>query len=198
MLLRNYDNIMTLKALGSTDTTKYLDTSGFGDGILSLKMVSGTMCSVLNTYAPAPFNLFDTSYSNAIDYFNSRSSNLICGSLGGGEDVTYDDYTLNVITNFKYVSSSISGVVYDSTDNSYSVTFKKTYFNNTGAVQTVGYIGVSYRPSGDAYHFLVYKEKLETPVEVPVNASITLTFTQKVYANPNKPTDYVATASVEG
>jgi hypothetical protein len=60
---------------------------------------------------------------------------------------------------------------------------------------TIREIGVIYADFNTQY--LMYREVLETPIEVPVNANFKLTLTKKVSVNPNIPTDYAATASVE-
>jgi hypothetical protein len=44
---------------------------------------------------------------------------------------------------------------------------------------------------------LVYREVLETPIEVPAAANVMITLTKRISPNSNQPADYVATASVE-
>lgn len=201
MLLRNYDNFMMgSKACGIYNNSTYaiekiLDTTNFGDGYFSVKTAQNNFYTSVIQSSKAPFRSF-AGLNNVLGVVGNESSNLICSNIGD-EVVTYDDYTITPISNLTFVAHSQSMPVIDE-DNNIISSYSKTYYNaNTEAV-TINCIAVTYSPSSYVgSDILVYKEKLSTPIEVPTGANVTLTFTMKASMDSNKPTDYVATASVE-
>lgn len=201
MLLRNYDNFMMgSKAcsiyLNKTNGIKtLLDTANFGEGFFSIKTAQNKFWSNVIEGSSAPFINFE-GLSNALSVVRNSNSNLICSNIGD-EVVSYDDYTITPIENLTFVAHSQPTSVIDE-DNNIISSYSKTYYNANAESVTINCIGVVYNTSTYVgSDILVYKEKLSTPIEVPTGANVTLTFTMKVSMNSNKPTDYVATASVE-
>lgn len=195
MLLRNYDNYKAASSLANSGNDFYLSTLGFGDGILSIKNTSGSLRGSVSVRSTQPFTNFIT-YNPKISESGSEGySNLICCFLEDGEEVTYDDYTMPEINNLKFVSHSWEPVVYDEDHNEWSRVYKKVIANTNATPVTINCIGVVYRDYN--YPYLIYKKRLEHPIEVPANGNAVLTFTTTVGANPHRPADYNVSASIE-
>lgn len=193
MLLRNYDNIIAMSKMGFTLTD--MQTDGFGDGILSVKSRTGVIVSNYATSKASPFSYFTSSNTNYTT-LQGGQSNLICGY--DESEITYDTYEVGTIPNLTGVTHSSSDIVYDEETNTYTREYSKIYSNNTSNPVTINYIGVLCSISNALQNqVLIYKEKLPEPVEIPAYGSITLKFKTLVSGTPNKPADYVATASVE-
>lgn len=192
MLLRNFDNIMIFEKLCKLDNK--INNSGYGDGFLGVKTWSGTL---LNVGYTLPFKSFSAQNNSVYVYGYPK---LLCGY--DEAEVTYDDYKIASLPSLNFVSHSVSPITYDSETNTYTTEYTKTYNNATSNTVTINCIGCatgSNSSTGDntEYHALYYKEKLPQEIEIPAGASITLKLKTTVTGNPNKPTDYVATASVE-
>ena len=204
MLLRNYDNFITaitsLNSLinyQSSVLSSYVDV--FGDGHINVKNMAGKITQIRagqNAQSVAPLSNFGEN-DNGTNAGTNQSS-LIVG--GGTKEVSYDDYCLDnqfTTSQVTYVSNTqTKSRVYDETENAWVSTYKRIMTAKEDI--TITEIGVKhfyYEQYSNT--MLVYRELLETPIEVPANANFVLTFIQKIYANPNKPADYVATASVE-
>jgi hypothetical protein len=204
MFLRNYDNICTARSLISADN-KILstDTTTFGDGHLNAKDITGTICAIYNS-SNAYYNPLNhmNGYANDNIKLSYASSNLVIG--GGDTPVTYDDYALVS----KFASSQVQYVRHQTVQNTtfledqvmYETKYQKVFM----ALEeiTVKEIGIEYGSLRDsaanAYNTtLVYREVLDNPIVVPANTNFIITLTQRLGTNPNKPADYVATASVE-
>jgi len=195
MLLRNYDNYKAACSLANSGNDFYLSTSGFGDGILSMKNSFGDLRGSVSVRSTQPFTYF-VSYDPKMSVYGSEGySNLICGYLEDGVEVSYDDYTMPEINNLKFVSHSWGTVVYDEDHNEWSRVYKKVIANTNAEPVTINCIGVNYKDYN--YSYLVYKKRLEHPIEVPANGNAILTFTTTVGANPHRPADYNVSASVE-
>lgn len=211
MLLRNYDNIMTAKRLTiyGKDTTISTDTKVFGDGHINVKQDYNG--SIKDIYISTKWSILPLSsfaeYAN--DYNTGMEfgvSNLVCGGgntdVNGNVGVNYDDYDLAETFTSSQVglvpSSSKEEKVYNN-DGSWTSTYSRMMVNLTDDVLTVKEIGVVcgfYYSSSGRSNCLVYRKVLDTPIEVPAGANFILSFTTTVSANPNKPADYEATASV--
>lgn len=206
MLLRNYDNIMIAKnrPVISGGTMASTDTTVFGDGHINIKDTSGVIQNIhissITAYSPISYM---TEGSITTLSSNTGQSNLICGS--GRTPVTYDDYKLDEPFTTQQVvypsgSHSVSNVEYDEENKCWIFTYQRSYT----ALQdiTVGEIGIGYghtfaSGNNNPKYCLVYREVLETSIDVPANANFVISFTKTLYANPNKPADYQATVSVE-
>jgi hypothetical protein len=201
MLLRNYDNLITL---GSYNWKKWsifipTDNSKFGDGDLTLKNTSGGLTYFISPpYPTMSFANLDNSYTS--NNSKSGSCSLIVGS--GDTLVTYDDYKLeNIIStnDIQAVNITNTDPVYDIANDVWVGEYKKVFMALNDI--TIKEICVAYYNSftnGGYYQtLLLYREVLETPIEVPANATVTVIFKVKVKPNSNKPADYVASASVE-
>lgn len=194
MILRNYDNIVTAI---KTNFTRDIDTSAFGDGYLSVGI------------GDSVFPIYNYSNGTKIPFLNwtgATSSNYSGFYFGSGTTApTYDDtsmesqYTYG--THFSLVSSSLTQTtVYNEETQCFEKTTKQIFTAITDlTINEIGVRSLFYKngsSSGDLYA-LVFREVLETPISVPEGANFIVTFKQNIPANPNKPTDYTATASVE-
>lgn len=209
MILRNYDNIMLAIRIpvANYNTNLSTDTTTFGDGHINAKLSNGTLVPIYprnSSTQYVPFDYFnETSNIDTIgwaSYFN----NLICGS--GDTPVTYDDYKLASIINQSQLAV-VSGThtattpVYNEVDGSWSVTYTRLFKNNTSETLTIREIGVMspFRNSSSTNALagaLTFRKVLENAIDVHANGLVELSFTTTIYANPNKPANYDATASV--
>lgn len=203
MLLRNYDNIITAKKrMLNSQGYASTDKTTFGDGHINMKTPNGSIQDIYicdyNYFEP--FSVFLTTDVSNYGY-NRGYSNLMCG--GGNTPVTYDDYKLDAVftsTQVTYASGDhrTGEPVYDETDNSWTFTYSRTFKANEAI--TVKEIGVGYNfhySSSSTAGSLLYRKVLDTPIEVPANANFVLSFTTKVYANPNKPANYDASVTTK-
>lgn len=208
MLLRNYDNLMLVRMtpppnLSYKDIVS-TDKDIFGDGHINAKTTGGSIVQLSADYMYwryNPFQNFVESVSNNA-YSTYAASSLICG--GGDTAVTYDDYKLDV----PFTTTQMSDVTgsqkltrtYNEDDNSWTFTYCRTLFAKTDlTIKEIGIITQSYPQydkSNSTQIHLIYRKVLETPVEVPANANFVLSFTMTVSANPNKPADYNASATL--
>ena len=204
MLLRNYDNIQILfnyaKPMGYPQCT---DKDVFGDGHLNIKSTGGSIVTRYNGGNQYNQNLFGSFYlgenelaSNTANY--ELQSNLIIG--GGDTPVTYDDYCLTSMFSKTQVTANLQqheNLYYDDINRIWVSTYKKLFLANEDI--TVKEVGVTTRvrtAKSYDYDYLIYRDVLETPIEVKAGELVAITFTTKM-GYGNKPTDYVATASVE-
>ena len=187
-------SLLTAALSLSSEAVIFTQSTSFGDGHFSFKSIDGVLdTSTYTNDAYSPFEKFCTTGGDAASVVNGCSC-LVCGY--DEEDVTYDDYKINgLASGLKFVSHSSSNEV---VNNQFIGTYTKTLFNNTSETITINCIGVIRRQlTSLTRNYLMYKEKLPQPIEVPANANVILTFTTKTTLGQNKPTDYVATASVE-
>lgn len=206
MLLRNYDNYMiTRQILRSVNSdSKYYpfnDTSTFGDGHINIKDYNGT----IRVFAPATNTNGSNTGMTAFSYLTENVYNLSssgCNLVVGSDDtpVTYDDYKLGSIiptSQIKAVNHSVSAPVYNENTKSWDTTYSKRYMANSDiTIKELGIVEYLWSSIGAVFP-LLYREVLSSPISVPANATVLVTFTMKVYDTPNKPADYVVTASVE-
>lgn len=196
MILRNYDNHIAMfqgtSSLGRS--TSYNGSSitqevtDYGEGSLKCKSITGSVGDCVISYEHAlPF----CHWSGGATTYNL--SRLIIGD--DNTAVSYNDYKLgnNITGKTTFVSQQIESCRLDITNNCIITNYKCVLMANEDI--TIKEIGVIYSDYNTQY--LMYREVLETPIEVQANATVTMTFTKKVSVNPNKPADYVATASVE-
>lgn len=205
MLLRNYDNFITsITSCGtltkwSSKPALHTDKSVFGDGHINLKDTTGRIMGMTpNSYSMVEIPLVTFTESDN-SHTSSSGSSLIIG--GGTDEVSYDDYCLSsVFSNSQvgYVSGSQTlNRSYNETEKCWETTYTRTLTALEDLTITEIGIKQSGRQGSEAFTTLVYRELFENPVVASASANIKLTFVMKVYANPNKPADYVATASVE-
>jgi hypothetical protein len=206
MLLRNYDNYMVTRQIlrsttGDSGYKPFNDTSAFGEGHINIKDYNGT----IKVFAPATTTNGSNSGMTAFAYLmenvyslNGGGSNLVVGS--DDTPVTYDDYKLGSIiptSQIKAVSQSVSTPKYNENTKSWDTTYSKRYVANSDiTIKELGIVEYLWSSTGAAFA-LLYREVLSSPISVPANATVVVTFTMKVYDTPNKPVDYAATASVE-
>ena len=203
MLLRNYDNFMTLISLGNLTGVDAGDKTSFDDEHLCIKgWNSNTLYTVrINTSNGtfSPFQMFSYSTGSGSAVFYSGPTNcstLVAGS--GDTPVTYDDNDLaNVFTpsQVQKISCSAGDAIYNPTDKTWEKTHTCTCLAKEDLIiREVGVTHSFYCTYNSVTIALVYRKVLDTPIEVPVNANFVLSFTTKVSANPNKPADYDANA----
>ena len=194
MLLQNYDYLMAFSNMCQrSDGSGQNSPSG-----ISLKRYDGitTDAYVSTSGLRLPMVSFRND-ANQHTFNSSQYNNLIVGS--DDTPVTYTDSKISPIS-----TSSITPLthtnsnVLDETTGEIVSTYRKTF--NALADITIKEIGVMYGVpynSSSANGFLVYREVLETPIEVPLGANVVITLTKRISTNPNQPADYVATANVE-
>ena len=203
MLLRNYDNISAIHKIPCIVSVNYFgDNTNYGDGYLSCKSTTGSICKicVYDNYTHSLFNKFSF---NGSDFSSTVSRNpidctLIAGS--GSTPVTYDDYKLeNVFTNSQVTKVSQSRTNPSLVDDCWVSTYSVTILAKQDiTLSEIGVINYQYIDNGNTkYPFLLYREVLKTPIEVPANSNFVLSFTIKVPTNPNKPANYSASATTE-
>lgn len=201
MLLRNYDNFSALhRMVGIQSIQKIFEvSSNFGDGYLSFKLPDGSVSQktkIIANTCQEPFQYF-YGLGGWVDGMNSNGqSYLVCGYEEG--DVTYDDYTIeNGASSLNFVNHSTSTTIVNENNELESV-YSKTLYNSSDEDVVINCLGVKYATPfyGEQNSYLVYKEKIPE-ITIPVNGNVVITFTTKIPLGQNKPTDYVATASVE-
>lgn len=201
MLLRNYDNLMVAQRIATIDSSEILSGfTSFGDESLTFKDMSGNVYPFRTFYqSNQPFNNFykmDTWSS-----INQRGQTYITAGQGS-TPVTYDDYKLEKILtsdDAQKVSHSVSELVYDQETKTWSRTYNYVCLAKKDiTIREIGiYFPVDYTSNGSSTKAtLLYRKVLDNDIVVPTNASFILSFTTKVSAYPNKPDDYVASASV--
>lgn len=192
MFLRNYDNLMV--ALNTPSVTKNgkvasTDTKIFGDGYLNFKDTSGSIHTIgmssKNVLSPLLYYI----ENNPNDYY-SGSGNIIIGN--GSSSVTYDDYQLHTLISTSDISTVTNGTTiernYDDATGEWTSIVKKVYCALKDT--TVTEIGIStgcYYDGTYTSAVLIFRELLETPVEVPANSNVVISFAFKMNGNPNNP-----------
>ena len=200
MFLRNYDNIRLSSSMISIPST-----GGFNlNGRLAVKGWYGDVTGVYNSthnfkFAPASStgsyndnSVVKTNY-DGIDYYK-----LVVGS--DDTPVSYDDYQLKglISTNdIGFVTSSTADVIYDENDNTVSQTYSKIFVaKNDITIKEIGITGICNNTGGGyKQNSLIYREVLQTPVEVPQGANVVVTFTLKRTLYDNQPVE--ATVNVQ-
>lgn len=189
MLLRNYDEFKCLQSfceiVDNTNTISNMST------FTAIKRYDGSPETIYTKKHIQPFNYFCKAGNTTT--VSNFGSNLVCGQIGD-EDVGYDDYTISNIPSLTFVSHSLGEQKIE--NNELVTSYRKVMNNGTGSSVTVDCIGVFYTHYS-SYSILMYKEKLATPIEIPADSNVILTFTTRTNLNPNIPADYTATASVE-
>ena len=196
MLLRNYDNIMVGRSLPRMGNKQLNYGTAFGDGSLICDNVStkiGNQCAYVGERSPFDFN--NDTVSNILTSRSQGDSILIASS--DDEEVTYDTVHITPISGFTYIRHAVDDLVYDEVTNTYSRTYRKVLGAGDSDI-VINSIGVLYYCNGGTGWAdpLIYKKKLDQPVNVPANSNVELSFTTKVSANPNKPANYDASAVV--
>lgn len=197
MLLRNYDNIMTVNSFPYFLDRTYYTEKGFTDGLLCCKLTNGDIAHIAR-YNAHPTNVPFVNLQNIAN--NYSANNLICGS--GTTPETYDDYCLESIfttSEVQNLSHKTSSLVYDELTNTFTITYSKTFLALVNI--KVGEVGImspyfNYNTGGASTIALVYRKAFDTAIDVPANANFVLSFTITVNANSNKPTDYDASAAL--
>lgn len=188
MLLRNYDLMCALHQ--STFTDKVIESIK-----AKIKNADG---GSLNVAATGIYPL-----SSFVNVNNTPGKGLYNILVVGSNDtpVSYDDVKINLISGLTGVSITDTQGVLNEDENIFENVLKVVYNNGNNESVIIKEIGVYQGVSGTyattAWQTLLYREVLETPIEVPSGASVTISFTKRVSLNTNQPADYVATASVE-
>jgi len=200
MLLRNYDNLMVTQCTATVSANEILDDfTSFGDESLTFKDMTGKI------YPFRPFSQYNHPFNyfyqmDTWSSFNSRGQTYITAGKGS-TPVTYDDYKLAEIltsADAQKVSHSVSELVYDQETKTWSRTYNCVCVAKKDiTIREIGvYFPVDYSTSSSPKSTLLYRQVFDDDIVVPANASFILSFTTTVSANPNKPADYVASASV--
>lgn len=213
MLLRNYDNInvaykfMNANPEGTTQYVVATDTTDFADGHINIKSLDNVIYGIYarsdSNYSVYPLTVWGedtidtTSLSMGYSYF----------MLGDGTTpVTYDDYKLDKLIPKSIIAplkSTIrtSSLAYDSSDNSFSRTFRQTFIAYSDiTVKEIGVKHCTYASNSTSTNInptLVYREILDQPVDVPQGATFVVNLTIKYFANTNKPAETQVDVAVE-
>ena len=188
MLTRNYDLICS--AISSTFKRTVIKT--LEDKV---KNVDGS--TIYSSIALGYYPLNNIVITNNIGSNNGNTVLLV-----GSDDtpVTYDDYKITLISGLTGVSATEfqTGLIED--DTVFENTIKVIYTNSNADSIIIKEIGAYFNVVGNAssnYQILLYREVLDTPIEVPSGANAVISLTKRTSLYPNIPADYVATASVE-
>lgn len=208
MLLRNYDNMMTRLRLPTPNAYQVFQNGDFTDETkLNIKQPNGQISqSSGGQYYNFGFNVPFSKWGTSIDKTGSSwlyagSSDLDCyGNLG----VHYDDYKLG---NFDVEPSSLSDSIsisnpeWDEQNKYWYQVRKQSYMANSDII--IKEIGVSNSSTSSSLYYigilgknsapLVYREVLETPIEVKSGEIYTISLTIKSSILDNKPVDYSVT-----
>jgi hypothetical protein len=201
MLLRNYDNIIAARQMPRIqDQSIATDKKVFGDEHINVVRINSNpdQPSLSEIYPNGflPFSLFSEAGPDKNPY--GGQSSLIWGE--GNAEESYDDWKLDMrfsSSQMSYVPGS-SKITQKYEDGKWIITYSRIV-TAIGEERTIREIGVvhsfstSYN-STDAC--LVYRKVLDTEVFVPANGNAILTFTMTINANPNKPAQYEASASL--
>lgn len=200
MFLRNFDNINVVRR-SPISLANPSASSTYGDGSLYCKNLAGYIQSIVPR--GSMFTYFYNTQNSDIKLSDNNGSYCYIKWSDSTDEVSYDEYTVNLPATSSPVSVSTE-TVYNETDGSYTTTVKQVYVAKedltVGSIvicMACAYGSVDTYPTNKVHAVEIYREVLATPLEVAADASFVLTFEIKVSANPNKPADYTATASVE-
>lgn len=188
MFTRNYDLICSI----CSSTFKKSNISVLDN---KTKNVNGD--TVYSSFAVGYFPFNNFVITNNVGSQNGQTA-LLVGSNDAPE--TYDDFKLNLITGLTGISATEFQTGLIENDTIFENTIKVIYTNSNSDTITIKEIGAYYDPVGNTsnyYQFLIYREVLDTPIEVPAGANVVISLTKRVNLYSNQPADYVATASIE-
>lgn len=205
MFLRNYDNIKIYRELPNqlshTTYTKPDANSVYGDGSFFTKNMKGYIQTIIA--GGSMFRKFVSAENSADALSDTGGGECYIKWSDSTDEVTYDEYTVNLPTTSTPVSVSVE-TNYDEEEQIYISTVKQIYVAKedltVGSIvvcMATAYVTDSTYPKGYVGCVELYREVLPESLNVAKDGSFALTFTIKTSANPNKPTDYVATASFE-
>jgi hypothetical protein len=189
VLLKNYDILQARSGVQISTTISRLGV---------LKNYNGSVSyNDRGSWRP-PFSSFNQ-YNNGST--SSSGSILVLGSNNAKE--SYEDYTISAISNLTFLTVEESCKLSDD-ELCLENTFIARYYNNNSSSVVVGELGVCSCLGGSSstshnwnYTYLIYRKALETPIEVPAHGNIIVKLVLKTPIYPNKPTDYIVSASVE-
>ena len=199
MLLRNYDNIMTRLRLPTPNVGIYQNGNFTDDTKLNIKQPNGQVTPASGNYASFSFNVPFAKWGTAVNtsgtsWLYAGASNLDCyGNVG----VHYDDYKLtsfDVDPSSLSDSISISTPLFDAENKCWYQIRKQSYMANSDII--IKEIGVSNGSTNSSLNYignpgkntapLVYREVLETPIEVKNGQIYTISLTIKSSILDNK------------
>lgn len=188
MLLKNYD-IITLANNHNIS----------GNYNLNAKSYNGTTGTNVSAFPSSSNTCFKTyNKTDNVPPASITGTTLCVGS--GDTAVTYEDYTINFISGLTCISvtQQTDGVT---EDNKFQDSVQVIFCNSNSSAVTIKEIGIFYsgvtgKQAGYS-NYLIYREVLDTPIEVPVGANVVIKFSKSSTIYNNAPADYVATASVE-
>lgn len=198
MLLRNYDKICALSDISHLNSVKLFNEYNVISSIFP-RDTSGTSRQPYSDSSAMrrPMTTFSNNGNTLTGGTTFYNCNLIVGT--SSTPVTYDDYTMSPISasDIQNVAHSYELTTDESTGELIS-TYKKTFTALTDTtIKEIGVIQGFQTGSNGYWAVLVYREVLETPINVVAGANAMITLTKRISPNSNQPTDYVATASVE-
>jgi hypothetical protein len=203
MLLRNYDNIMTAR---QTIITKpgYIstDTEKFEDGHLNVTSIYGSknaLYSSSSSWGFLPLQCFmETPMDSFTGMLSGGGTSLICG--GGDGPVSYDDSKLSSPFSSSEMSYTVGSakVEKEYKDGTWTSTYTRvvTALGGERTIREIGAVTQYYTSNNTVSYCLAYRKVLENEIVVPENGSVVLTFTTTVSANPNKPIEHNASATL--
>lgn len=187
MLLRNYDLLCALQL--STFKKTVIDT-------IRTKIKTTAGSSIGNS----------TAFTSYIPFNNFIITNNVTGTNGystlvvGSDDtpVTYDDYKISLISGLTGVSATEFQTGLIDNETIFENTIKTIYTNSNADTVIIKEIGVYYNVANNtSYATMIYREVLDTPIEVPSGANVVISLTKKINLCSNQPAEYTATATTE-
>ena len=189
MFTRNYDLLCSLH----TSTFKRTIINGIENKIKNVN--GGTPYGGAITLDYYPFNNFGI--TNNVGGMYGQTF-LLVGS--NDAPATYDDYRLNLITGLTGISVTEFQTGLIENETVFENVIKVIYTNSNSSSVTIKEIGAYYDCAGNTsnnYQMLIYREVLETPIEVPPGANVVVSLTKRIYLYANEPVSYAATVNIE-
>lgn len=184
MLTRNFDNIMVgyLTVFASGSSQKEAEWLAGRPGVVKTQY---GMIKAINQYPGSNYSIFgqsntSESYAQLPATSGANFAVLIVGSNNAEE--TYNDYSLNVITDLTVIGYRYVNTTYSEEGCAYNTV--KTFVNNTEEDITVNELGL-YQHYDSTIDVLLYRKKLDKPVTLKANGG-TATFNLVIdipYAN---------------
>lgn len=166
--------------------------NSYGTGVLGIKSTGATAWQAANgAYSISPSVSVNSGATNALRYpgngfvgaAGSTTNGIVIGT--GTAAYSFDDYKLaSMVSNGngtgQMAYSAGTGVDnWDSTNKIYTSSFVRIINNNSGAdivINEVGIIMNTYSPAGYYYNCLMVRDLLETPITVPTDSKLTITY----------------------
>jgi hypothetical protein len=169
--LRNFYNFMAALLLPSSA----ISTGTYGAGCLRLKTMTGMIVDISAYGGNALFS--------SVGSAGSTSHGILVGT--GTNDENFEDSTLQTLIDhgtgtgqLSYQAGELGVPSYDDGTKKWTQTITRIFNNNSSGAITVAETGI--RASANYYSVVIERNKLSTPVEVPVAYKLTVTYTTEI------------------